>query len=63
MGHFIKPMRQNLEAKPIYEKIDSNDDSMDLINLIKSLMYNYQSHKYLMQVPHKSLRKLYTLHQ
>ena len=56
-------MRQKLKAEPGYEAVKAATNVIDLLRLIKRLIYNYQIREYLIQAVHEALRKFYTLMQ
>ena len=59
VGQCYKEMCQKLEAEPGNEAVKASPVIIGILRLIKRLMYNYQSYKYLYQAVHESLRKLY----
>ena len=61
MGQCYEAMCQKLEAEPGYDAVDAASNIIGLLRLIKQLIYNYQSYKYLCQVVHESLRKFYAI--
>ena len=63
MEKWSKAMRQKLKAGPGYEEVEAATSVIDLLRLIKRLIYNYQIYEHLIQAVHKSLRKFYTLQQ
>ncbi len=62
-GQCTDAMRQKVEATNEFEKLSSNGDGLGLLRIIKDLVYNFQSQKYLSQAPHETTRSFYLCYQ
>jgi len=51
-GQCSDPMRQRLVSANTFSQIASHGDAIELLKLIKSITYNYQSQKYLPRAIH-----------
>ena len=63
IGQCTKLMRKDLETHPRYKNISEDQYVINLLKVICTAMYNYNSHKYQPQAIHKAVRPLYTIQQ
>ena len=54
-------MRSQLLGLSTFDDIDKNLDGLKLLNVVKGIVYQFQSHKYLPHAIHASVRQFYML--
>jgi hypothetical protein len=62
-GQCTEIMRQRLEALPSFNTMSTKGDSIGLLKAIKSLVYNFQSQKYLPHSLHLAAQQFYNCKQ
>ena len=62
-GQCSNLMRQPLESANNFQTISTSGDAIELLKLIKSITYNYQSQRYMPQAIHEAKKGLYQCYQ
>lgn len=62
-GQCSKGMQAKVEAQPGYNNVNANKDGIELLHLIKTVAFNYQSQKYLPHAVHKAKWHFYNCAQ
>ena len=61
MGQYTDNMRLQLLGLSTFDDIDKNLDGLKLLNVVKGIVYQFQSHKYLPHAIHELARQFYML--
>lgn len=62
-GQCSEVMQAKLEAMPEYAVASNDNDGVELLKLVKTISFNFQSQKYLHQAVHEAKRRFYTQYQ